>query len=74
MLGSSMIRAFLRRRMEHHLVQTAAVFPRAFTTGDDVASGATLARYAWHRAAFTACTLAAVALELVSPAAREGTT
>jgi len=68
------IRAFLRRRMEHHLVQAAAVFPRAFTTGDDVASGATLARYAWHRAAFTACTLAAVALELVSPAAREGTT
>ena len=69
-----MIRAFLRRRMEHHLVQNAAVLPRAFTTGDDVASGATLARYAWHRAAFTACTLAAVALELVSPAAREGTT
>ena len=55
-------------------MQNAAVLPRAFTTGDDVASGATLARYAWHRAAFTACTLAAVALELVSPAAREGTT
>lgn len=74
MLGSSMIRAFLRRRMEHHLVQTAAVFPRAFLTGEDMATGATLARYAWHRTAFTACALAAVALELVSPAAREGTT
>ena len=69
-----MIRDLIRRRMEHHLVQTAAVFPRAFLTGEDVAAGATLARYAWHRAAFTACTLAAVALELVSPARREGTT
>lgn len=69
-----MIRDLIRRRMEHHLVQTAAVFPRAFLTGEDVAAGATLARYAWHGAALTACTLAAVALELVSPAAREGTT
>ena len=69
-----MIRAFLRRRMEHHLVQATAVFPRAFLMGEDVAAGATLARYAWHRTAFTACTLAAVALELVSPAAREGST
>ena len=69
-----MIRDLIRRRMEHHLVQTAAVFPRAFLTGEDMASGATLARYAWHRTAFTACALAAVALDLVSPARREGST
>ena len=69
-----MIRDLIRRRMEHHLVQTAAVFPRAFLTGEDMAAGATLAHYAWHRTAFAACTLAAVALELVSPARREGST
>ncbi len=63
-----MIRAFLRRRMKHHLVESAAVFPRAFLTGEDMLSAGNLARYAWHRAAFTACTLAAVGLELVSPA------
>lgn len=63
-----MIRAVIRRRVEHHLVQGAAVFPCAFLTGKDMASSATLARYAWHRAALTAWTLAGVAVELVSPA------
>ena len=68
MLGSSMIRPLIRRRIEHHLTQTATTLPRAFLTGEDMLSTAALVRYAGHRVAFTAWTLAGVALELVSPA------
>lgn len=62
----AVIREFIRRRIEHHLVAIAAA------SGHLLAGEDTVVRMAWHRAAFTAWTLAGVALELASPAPREG--